>query len=116
MYDIKEIILTNNSIKKKRPIITFHDEKQAIVGEFLMTDAPLLRDDVLNVLQSVLNNEQIKANISGNRTHLHIMKNKTTITDLFDAIDGFSLYEQYTIETDSLYDLTKMWLERLKDY
>lgn len=116
MYDIKEIELTNKSMKKKRLVITFHDDKMGIVGEFLMTDAPLIGGNILNVLKSALNDKKNLIHVSGNRTHLQITKSYTTITDLFDETDGLSPYEQYTIDTKTLYKLTKMWLERLESY
>lgn len=118
MYDIKEVELTNTNktIKKKRPVIIFHDKQMAIVGEFLMTDAGLLGGRVLQLISSVLKGETQDEHFIGNRCHLLIKKDVTIIEDLFEETDGMLVYSAYTIETTLLYELTKMWLGLIKSY
>lgn len=112
MYEIKEIELTNESITKKRLIIKFHKEHQAIIGEFLMVDAPLINGEVLNLFSSVINGEKSVATFSGNRCYLTINRDETMIEDLFDEY----AYETYVMDTTALYDLTKLWLKRIEQY
>lgn len=114
MYDIKEVELTNQSITKKRLVITFHDEEMAIVGEFLMTDAPLMDGNVLEKLANVIDGKKQKAEFTGQRCHLTIKKNKTLIEDLF-YLEEITLYAPLSICTKELYNLTKMWLGKLAE-
>lgn len=110
MYTIKTITLCNRGIEKERKIITFTDEKMKIIGEFLMTDAQLSDGIVLEKFQDVLAEKKKKATFSGNRCHVEIKKEKTVVSDLFTHTDEKERYESYTIETETLYDLTKKWL------
>lgn len=113
MYEIKEIELMNNSITKKRLVITFHDEEMAIVSEFLMTDASLMDGSVLNLLLEVIQGTKEEAQFSGNRCYLTINKDKTIIQDLLSDLAGITPYKTLEIKTDLLYELTNMWLKRL---
>lgn len=112
MYEIKEIELKNRSITKKRLVISFHDEKMLIVGEFLMTDASLMDGEVLTLFKSVLTGEKSSETFSGNRCYVIINRDHTVIEDL---LDDYS-YPTYVMDTNELYDLTKMWLKRLAQY
>src|SRR5690625_604354 len=114
MYEIKEITLENKKQQKlKRLVIEFEDPKMAIVGEFLMADAPLLRGEVLQTFEQVLTGENAFAKSSGNRCTLMIRPDTTTIKDLFEEMEGVDFYPKYEMETKKLRDLTAMWLHRL---
>lgn len=114
MYTMKEIELSNKKMTKKRLIIEFTDPKMRIVGEFLMVDAPLLQGEVLRVFEDVLQGKEEEASISGNRTSATIRQKKTLIRDLF-ADETVTRYPSYEMETAKLYELTNMWLERIKE-
>lgn len=113
MYDIKEILLKNNTHEKKRLVITFYDETMAIVGEFLMTDAPLMDGEVTRVIETVLQGELAETTFTGQRCHLKITNTETTIEDLYEDIAGMIPLNAYTIPTETLLELTYMWLGRL---
>lgn len=114
MYDIKEVVLKNKRQKKKRLVITFHDEKMTVVGEFLMTDVPLLNKEAVQLIEKVLQYECEQKFFTGQRCHLNITKETTTISDLYVDIDGMIPLEPYTISTRTLLDLINMWLKRLE--
>lgn len=116
MYEIKEIKLTNAGLKKKRLIITFHDEKLALLSGFLMTDALLLNGHVLQLLRDVLEEKKNATTFCGNRCYLQINKNNAKLEDLFNDTNGIKPHHSVKIKTKKLYTLTKMWLDRLKHY
>lgn len=115
MYDIKEITLKNSHHEKKRKIITFHDEAMAIVGEFLMTDAPLMDGRIVHVIERVIQGEKDTATFTGQRCQLIIAVDETTMTDLYAEISGMTSLASYTINTITLLDLINMWLKRLSE-
>lgn len=113
MYEIKEILLKNNTHEKKRLVITFYDETMAIVGEFLMTDAPLMDGEVTNVIEAVLQGNLAETTFTGQRCQLKITETETIIEDLYEDIEGMIPLKTYTIPTETLLELTYMWLSRL---
>lgn len=115
MYDIKEITLKNKQYEKKRKIITFHDEAMTIVGEFLMTDAPLMDGKVLHIIERVIQGKEETATFTGQRCQLMIAKDETTIVDLYAERPGMTKLASYTIDTITLLDLIHMWLQRLSE-
>jgi len=116
MYDIKEVTLRKNEHIKKRPVIIFHEDDMSIVAEFLMTDAPLFKSSILNDFEEVMYKQLYNIERSGNRTHIQLQEQWTTLSNLFDEADGFTPYRTYMIATDTLYELTKMWFDVLEEY
>src|SRR5690625_3794768 len=110
MYSIEEKVLTNNSLTKKIPIISFHNPEMAIVAEFLMTDAPMLQFSVLEKIDQVLSGKKEKIHSSGQRTSWVLKKDVTKIEDLFDGLyEGVKTHPPVKIETKLLKDLIYMW-------
>lgn len=116
MYDIKEIVLQNKQHKKKRLVITFHDEAMAIVGEFLMTDVPLMDGEVVRTINNVLKSGCNRETFTGQRCHLQIAKEETVISDLYADVDGMIPLQTYTINTVQLLKLINIWLKRLEQH
>ena len=113
MYSIEEKTLQTGPHQKKVYVITFHDPKQAILGEFLMTDAPLLNYQILGKIEQVLTGECAEVTSSGQRTSLVMKKNTTRIEDMFvDLYPDLTTYPAYTIETVQLKELIQMWREK----
>lgn len=115
MYHIREVILKNNQVERKRLVIEFDDPAQAIVGEFLMADASLLHFSVLDELNHVLSGKSDHVESSGNRCALEIRSDKTLIEDLFEGMfANFDTLPAYEIETGELRDLVAMWKEKIE--
>lgn len=114
MYDIKEVVLKGKKHEKKRLVITFHDEAKEIVGEFLMTDAPLMDGEVVHTINKVLQGECKQETFIGQRCHMKIGKKETVISDLYAEIDGMIPLRTYTINTVKLLELINMWLKQLE--
>ncbi|MBM7601572.1 hypothetical protein JOC34_004000 [Virgibacillus halotolerans] len=113
MYQIKEIPLKNGAMRRKSLAIYFDDPAMAIVGEFLMADAPIMNAAILNEIDGVLDGETDDATSSGNRCKLEVKSDKTLIYDLFDEFDGVDAYLPCEIDTRKLRALIVMWLDEL---
>lgn len=115
MYHIREVILKSEHAERKRLIIEFKDPAQAIVAEFLMTDASLLNFSVLDDLNKVITGESDYLESSGNRCFLKIEPHKTYLEDLFEGLyTDFNTYPPYEIDTAELRDLVVMWKEKIE--
>ena len=113
MYEIREVIVNNRDEQRSIFVIHFSDSKYDIVGEYLMTDGPMMSYKILEDIESVLNGEQEVAQVSGNRCALQITKELTKIEDLFDGLfDDLDTYPSVEIETSLLKDLIEMWKEK----
>lgn len=99
--------MKNGIHERKKKVIEFDDTNMQIVGEFLMTDAPLLGGEMLKEMNSVLTGQRDEVESSGNRCSVFIQADVTLIEDLFET------YPPYKIETKKLRDLTEMWLNKL---
>lgn len=116
MYQIREVILKNEHVKRKRLIIEFDDPARAIVGEFLMADASLLNFSVLDDLNKVLSEKCNYIESSGHRCSLEIRSDQTLIEDLFeDMFDNFETLSPYEIDTKELRDLVVIWKEKIEE-
>src|SRR5699024_5753273 len=106
MYQIREVILQNKHMERKRLIIEFADPAKAIVGEFLMRDASLLNFSILEDLNKVISKESNYIESSGNRCVLKITPNTTYIEDLYEGLFAdFDTLPSYEIDTKELRDL-----------
>lgn len=113
MYKIKEVTLKQGEYQRKRLVIEFENPEQAILGELLMTDAPLLSWKLLREINSVLSGELSEVKGSGNRTSWIINAEKSIIEDLHAHLaDDIPSMKTCVIETRKLYDLLKMWAEK----
>lgn len=113
MYQIKEITLKNGAMQRKSLAIYFDDPNMAIVGEFLMADAPMMNAVILDEIDRVLDGETPYAASSGNRCKWEIKADTTLIYDLLDGLDGVDTYSSSEVETRKLRRLIVMWLEAL---
>ena len=117
MFEIKEVMLNQGKHQRKRLVIEFELPEQAVLGEILMTDAPLLSWNILQEMNDVLCGEKEVVQGSGNRTSWVIQKEITTISDLFSDMDeDIPVMETCTIETKILYDLVKMWQSKTQQF
>lgn len=116
MYQIREVTLKNKHEERKRLVIEFEDPAQAIVGEFLMTDASLLNYSVLEDLNKVIAKECTNLESSGNRCFLKIKPDKTYLEDLFEGLfTDVDTLPPYEINTKKLRDLVVMWKEKMAE-
>lgn len=116
MYQIREVILQNKHTERKRLVIEFADPAQAIIGEFLMTDASLLNFSILRDLNKVISMENHCIETSGNRCFLKISPTKTYIEDLYEGLFAdFDTLPAYEIDTKELRDLVVMWKSKLAE-
>src|SRR5690625_4444247 len=114
MYQIREVTLNNKHMERKRLIIEFADPAQAIVGEFLMTDASLLNFSILEDLNKVISGESNDLESSGNRCFLKITPHKTYIEDLYEGLYAdFDTFPAYEMDTVELRDLVVMWKRKI---
>jgi|SRR5690625_421722 len=112
MYEIREVIVKNGDFERSIWVINFEDSKYDIVGEFLMTDAPMMSYRILEDLKDVLTGKREEATVNGNRCSLRINKECTYIEDLFDGLfEDFDTYSPAHIGTKELRDLIYMWKE-----
>ena len=109
MYQIKEKILRNGDHERKILTIQFDQPEMAIVGEFLMTDASLLNYQVLDKLEHVLSGKKPIDYFTGNRCYLTIKHERTTIEDLYEGMDEINTLPSYSVATEKLISLVKMW-------
>lgn len=113
MYQIREVIIKNGQVERKRWIIEFDDPSRTIVGEFLMADASLLNFSVLDDLNKVLSGASDYIETSGNRCALVIRPDQTIIEDLFEGLfSDVDPIPSYAIDTKELRDLVLMWKEK----
>lgn len=114
MYQFREVVLRNKTIEKKVLVIEFDEADKAIVAEFLMTDASMLKYSVLKTINHVLSGVSEYEKTSGNRYGLVIKRDKTQIEDLFEGLfDDFDTYPSYRVDTAELRDLIIMWRDKL---
>ena len=114
MYEIKQVPLQQGKQSKNRYIIEFTDPEQAILGEFLMIDAPLLSGEILDEMTAVLRGENRVIKGSGNRCGWRIDRHIAVISDLFHEMgDDIPTMPTCTIQTEKLYDLVDMWLKKI---
>lgn len=113
MYQFKEVTLKNASKERKVLVIEFSDPKMAIVGEFLMADAPLIEGEILQKIEAVLAGDKVMVQSTGNRCALEIKADMTIISDLFEGMDGVDSYPTFQIETEILRELIIIWFDRL---
>lgn len=117
MYELKEVVLRRGENTKKRLVIEFTERDQAILGEFLMTDAPLLSGKILHHLEGVLCGERDMVSGSGNRCSWKMDAQTAVIDDLFaDMAEDIPTLPSCTIETKELYELIDMWFNALKRF
>jgi|SRR5690625_545307 len=114
LYQIKEITLTNGPKERKRSTIIFDDPKMQIVGEFLMTDAPMIQGEILRDMEQVISGEKEAIEVNGNRFFVTMKDDVTKIEDLFTGMDGVETYPAYTMQTKELKELVEMWLRKIK--
>ena len=114
MYQVKEIRLTNGGRERKRLVIEFCDPDKQIVGEFLMSDAPMLNGIILQEIDQVLNGKKRMITSSGNRCFITVKSDVTMIEDLLTAMEGVEAYPPYTLDTKELRELIVMWFEKIK--
>lgn len=113
MYDIREVIVKNGPHERSVWVIDFDDPKMDIIGEFLMTDAPMMSYRVLDDLNDVLSGEKTEATFSGNRCSVNIHRKRTVIEDLFVGLfHEFDTFASCEIDTNELKDLIIMWREQ----
>lgn len=109
-YVINEIELTNKTNSRKRLVIEFANPSYAILAEFLMSDAPLMSWRIIQDIGNVISGKQESFENSGNRTHIHVTKEETNITDLFSGMfDEEVIYKPVTIETKKLLQIISEW-------
>lgn len=116
MYDVKEITLKNGETERKDLVIEFTDPDMAIIGEFLMTDAPLLETLVEKEIERVLAGETDMIVSGGNRCRLVIKAKQTRISDLLEGYEDVNTFPPYTINTVELQQLIRMWIDKRKEF
>lgn len=115
MYELKEITLKNQGYEKKRLVIQFDKIEYIILAEFLMSDAQLLKNELLAVKKALDTNKTKEVTLTGNRCAIKLEKEKTTITDLFDGIDESS-YQDLTISTNQFFDYLTIWNQEIQKF
>lgn len=115
MYELNEIILKNDKYEKKRLVIKFHKESYAILAEFLMSDAHLLKSELELAENEIFVDFKDKIKLSGNRCSVEIDKEVTVITDLFMDIDEGG-YEELKLATNEFFNYVNMWTEKTSKF
>lgn len=110
MYELKEIRLHHGKHEKTRLVINFYDEEMAVIGEFIMTDVPLLQYKLIDEVKSLLTGETSLVKGSGNRTAWYITRETAVIEDLFVEMDGLAPYE---INTKTLLSIMEDWRSKV---
>ncbi len=117
MYTIREVSLQHGDHQRKRSVITFKDRKKQIVGEFLMSDAPMMDFAIIHDIQVVLRGEEQSITRNGNRCTITITKEITHIEDLYtDLYEGLHTYAPYVMDTKEALTLIRMWKSHLKQF
>lgn len=110
MYTIREVSLQHGAHERKRSVITFQEREKQIIGEFLMSDAPLLEFAIIHDIKLVLHGEEKSITRNGNRCSIIIEKGSTHIEDLYnDLYEGLHTYPPFDMDTVELLDLIRMW-------
>lgn len=116
MYEIREVLVRNGEHERSILVINFQDAKYDIVGEYLMTDAPMMNYRILEDIDQVLSGEKDELIINGNRCSLQIQGEKTYIEDLFDGLfEDFDTYDSLSLPTEELRELISMWREKTEE-
>ncbi len=116
MYAIKEITLQHGQHERKRSVITFEEREKQIVGEFLMSDAPMLQFAIIQDIEIVLRGEESCILRNGNRCSIKITKNTTHIEDLYtDLYEGLHTYAPYEMDTTEVLSLVRMWKKHIEE-
>lgn len=113
MYEIKEIILKNGPLERKRLVIEFSDTNKQIVGEFLMTDVNLVDRKIVQDIENVLSGKIKEVEFSGNRCYVKVKPDITYLEDLYEEVEGMISYAPYEINTSELLEMIDIWLDRL---
>lgn len=117
MYDVREVVIGQGEMKRKRLVIEFNHPSQEILGEFLMTDVSLLGGEMVQEIKEILHGDRESVIGSGNRCGWKIDSEKAVINDLFaDMGEGIPVLPTCTIETRQLYELILMWEEKRAIY
>lgn len=115
MYQLKEVTLKNQGYEKKRLVIHFDKTEYIILAEFLMSDAQLLKNELLAAKKALDTNKTKEVTLTGNRCAIKLEKEKTMITDLFEGIDESS-YQALTISTNQFYDYLTIWSQEIQKF
>lgn len=116
MYRIREVVLKHNKHIKKRLVIEFDDPDKALVGEFLMVDAPLDEWAVLDGIDKVLKGEVPEIELSGNRSKIVMTPDKTYVHDLFLSKGDVPKFPSCELDTEILRELILMWKKEKEKY
>lgn len=116
MYEIREIVLKNGPVERKRLVIEFHNQDQQIVGEFLMVDANLLEGKIVREIKRLMVGEKEEVQFSGNRCFVKVRRDKTYFEDLYEGVAGMKSYPPYEMDTNEFYELVKMWFKRQAEF
>lgn|SRR5699024_1115910 len=117
MYTIREVSLQHGTQERKRSVITFKERNKQIIGEFLMSDAPMMNFAIIHDIQVVLRGVESSITRNCNRCSINITKEITYIEDLYtDLYEGLHTYAPYALDTTELLKLIRMWKEHLEQY
>ena len=117
MYTIREVSLQHGAHERKRSVITFQERDKQIIGEFLMSDAPMMNFAIIHDLLVVLRGDEQSITRNGNRCSIKITKEQTYIEDLYtDLYEGLHTYAPYTMDTNEILALVRMWKNHLEQY
>lgn len=116
MYEIREIVLKNGPVERKRLVIEFHNQDQQIVGEFLMVDANLLEGKIVREIKRLMVGEKEEVQFSGNRCFVKVRRDKTYFEDLYEDVAGMKSYPPYEMDTNEFYELVNMWFKRQAEF
>ena len=114
MYEMKEIVLKNGPMERKRLVIEFTGRNKQIIGELLMVDVNVMNQQIVHDLEAVLKGETKEFQFSGNRCYVKGTKDVTYIEDLYEDMEGMESYPAIEIDTKELLEIIYDWLERLK--
>lgn len=117
MYQIKEIELQHGEYTRKRLIIEFNDNRKAILGEFLMTDAIMFKGELAKEVKEVVEHRRGAVQGSGNRTSWLINEQQAVIEDLFASMEqNIPSYSTCVIETTKLYNIMLAWFQAQENF
>jgi|SRR5690625_6159994 len=112
MYELKTVTVHGKGKQQKKDVLVAEvsDERFAIIGAFLMTDAPLMNYAVLKRIDAVLTGEETESTFSGNRCSVTIKPDVSELEDLFAGMgDDVPAYETCEIETERVKDVILKW-------
>lgn len=117
MYTIREVSLQHGTHERKRSVITFQEREKQIIGEFLMSDAPMMNFAIIHDIEVVLQGIENSITRNGNRCTITIMKYNTHIEDLYsDLYEGLHTYTPFSMDTNEVLALIRMWKNHLDQY